>query len=163
GRGVWNPVPGGQHAGDGGRHAGRRAVRRRHAYRQLPFRADRPADVRRRRSGRQPARRSGTRSWLDHGARYSRTGGKFGGMKLPLDLDRSSAQEVRIPVREPDGSTVTLVADQMPGEGRPILLLHAIGLARISWEWVLPRIAPFGPAWAFDLLGFGESDKPAHA
>jgi pimeloyl-ACP methyl ester carboxylesterase len=84
-------------------------------------------------------------------------------MKLPVAMARSSAQEVRVPVREPDGSTVTLVADQVPGEGRPIVLLHAIGLARISWEWVLPRIAPFGPAWAFDLLGFGESDKPAHA
>src|SRR3954471_21517035 len=84
-------------------------------------------------------------------------------MKLLPDPARSSTQEVRVPVREPDGSTVSLVADQVPGEGRPIVLLHAIGLARISWEWVLPRIAPFGPAWAFDLLGFGESDKPADA
>jgi pimeloyl-ACP methyl ester carboxylesterase len=84
-------------------------------------------------------------------------------MKLPAEKAHSSAQEVRVPVREPDGSTVSLVADEVPGEGRPIVLLHAIGLARISWEWVLPRIAPFGPAWAFDLLGFGESDKPAHA
>jgi len=84
-------------------------------------------------------------------------------MKLPVTEARPSVKEVRIPVREPDGSTVSLVADQVPGEGRPIVLLHAIGLARISWEWVLQRIAPFGPAWTFDLLGFGESDKPADA
>jgi pimeloyl-ACP methyl ester carboxylesterase len=36
-------------------------------------------------------------------------------------------------------------------------------LARLTWEWVLPRVASAGPAWAFDLLGFGESDKPASA
>lgn len=74
--------------------------------------------------------------------------------------------EQRIEVREPDGSTVTLTADfAAPGEGgdsnAPVVLLHAIGLARITWDWVLPRLAERRRAWAFDLLGFGESDKPA--
>jgi pimeloyl-ACP methyl ester carboxylesterase len=78
-------------------------------------------------------------------------------------------QVVRVKVREPDGHTVSLAADFVPaGEGLasgglPIVLLHAIGLTRLSWEWVLPPLAEFGPAWAFDLLGFGDSDKPAGA
>src|SRR5438445_5902805 len=84
-------------------------------------------------------------------------------MRQPGDNLRRPVQEVRVQVREPDGSTVSLAADHVAGQGRPMVLLHAIGLSRISWEWVLPRIAAFGPAWAFDLLGFGESDKPASA
>jgi pimeloyl-ACP methyl ester carboxylesterase len=81
---------------------------------------------------------------------------------------RPPVQVVRVKVREPDGTTVSLAADFAPaGEqaagGRPIVLLHAIGLTRISWEWVLPRLSDSGPAWAFDLLGFGDSDKPAGA
>lgn len=77
-------------------------------------------------------------------------------------------QVLRVEVREPDGHTVSLAADYAPAAanaagGRPIVLLHAIGLSRLSWEWVLPRLAERGPAWAFDLLGFGESDKPAVA
>jgi pimeloyl-ACP methyl ester carboxylesterase len=79
------------------------------------------------------------------------------------------ASDRRIEVREPDGSAVTLAADcaaprkgeEAPGD--PVVLLHAIGLARISWEWVLPRLAVRRPVWAFDLLGFGESDKPPDA
>jgi pimeloyl-ACP methyl ester carboxylesterase len=84
-------------------------------------------------------------------------------------IRRPSAETVRVEVREPDGSTVALAADVAPtgrheaAEGQAIVLLHAIGLARVSWEWVLPRVAEFGRAWAFDLLGFGESDKPPDA
>jgi pimeloyl-ACP methyl ester carboxylesterase len=73
---------------------------------------------------------------------------------------------IRVQVREPDGSALTLTADHAPGDaaaGPPVVLLHAIGLGRISWEEVLPRLAGRGPAWAFDLLGFGESDKPPDA
>jgi pimeloyl-ACP methyl ester carboxylesterase len=83
--------------------------------------------------------------------------------------DPHRASDQRIEVREPDGSTVTLAADfaapRDPGgdTGDPVVLLHAIGLARISWEWVLPRLAEQRRAWAFDLLGFGESDKPPDA
>jgi len=78
---------------------------------------------------------------------------------------RPPVQIVRVKVSEPDGHTASLAADFAPaaGGGRAIVLLHAIGLARLSWEWVLPRLAEFGPAWAFDLLGFGDSDKPAGA
>jgi pimeloyl-ACP methyl ester carboxylesterase len=78
------------------------------------------------------------------------------------DASRTS-QTTRVEVRERDGSTVALVADHTPGTGRPIVLLHAIGLCRITWEWVLPHLAGRGPSWAFDLLGFGESDKPVSA
>jgi pimeloyl-ACP methyl ester carboxylesterase len=78
-----------------------------------------------------------------------------------------SVETVRVGVREPDGSMVGLTADYArsgpAGEGQAVVLLHAIGLARLSWEWVLPRVAEFGQAWAFDLLGFGESDKPPDA
>lgn len=87
--------------------------------------------------------------------------------EISSDLHRASDQ--RIEVREPDGSTVTLAADfaaaRDPGSeaGEPVVLLHAIGLARLSWEWVLPRLAERRRAWAFDLLGFGESDKPPDA
>lgn len=87
-------------------------------------------------------------------------------MKQEEENVRPPVQVVRVEVREPDGHMVSLAADFVPaGEraaegGRPIVLLHAIGLARLSWEWVLPGLADFGPAWAFDLLGFGDSDKP---
>src|SRR5688500_5610245 len=70
----------------------------------------------------------------------------------------SPPKTVRIEVPEPDGSTVTMMADYAwtGGQGHPVVMLHAIGLGRISWEWVLPTVAERGPAWSFDLLGFGE-------
>jgi pimeloyl-ACP methyl ester carboxylesterase len=90
-------------------------------------------------------------------------------MKQGEENARPPVQVVRVKVSEPDGHTVSLAADFAPaGEGTgsgglPIVLLHAIGLTRLSWEWVLPRLPEFGPAWAFDLLGFGDSDKPVGA
>jgi pimeloyl-ACP methyl ester carboxylesterase len=90
-------------------------------------------------------------------------------MSKRLEVTERRVETRQVKVREPDGSTVLLAADFAPAAGpaargrRPVVLLHAIGLSRITWEWVLPRVAEHGPVWAFDLLGFGESDKPAVA
>jgi pimeloyl-ACP methyl ester carboxylesterase len=92
----------------------------------------------------------------------------FGMMSQRLEETERRVETRQVKVHEPDGSTVSLAADFAPAAGpaegrRPVVLLHAIGLSRITWEWVLPRVAEHGPVWAFDLLGFGESDKPAGA
>jgi pimeloyl-ACP methyl ester carboxylesterase len=90
-------------------------------------------------------------------------------MKEEQESTRPPVQVVRVKLREPDGHSVSLAADFAPaGEGTVsgslhIVLLHAIGLTRLSWEWVLPHLSEYGPAWAFDLLGFGDSDKPVGA
>src|SRR5882757_7753144 len=43
------------------------------------------------------------------------------------------------------------------GTGRPLLLLHGIGLSRNSWQPVLPDLAEHFDVLAVDLPGFGAS------
>jgi len=48
------------------------------------------------------------------------------------------------------------------GEGYPVLLVHGIAASRHDWDDLLPRLAACGyAAYALDLLGHGESGKPA--
>ncbi len=47
------------------------------------------------------------------------------------------------------------------GEGPPLVLLHALGESAQDWRWVLPELARTHRVYAPDLLGFGESNKPA--
>lgn len=43
------------------------------------------------------------------------------------------------------------------GAGEPLVLLHALGLTRASWEPVLPELARHFEVLTIDLPGFGDS------
>lgn len=48
--------------------------------------------------------------------------------------------------------------------GRPVVLLHGLGTSSFLWRDVAPRLAADGySAYALDLLGHGESDRPLEA
>ncbi|WP_067909100.1 alpha/beta fold hydrolase [Actinomadura rubrobrunea] len=47
------------------------------------------------------------------------------------------------------------------GRGRPVLLLHGIPTSSLLWRHVQPRLAERADTIAVDLLGYGESAKPA--
>jgi pimeloyl-ACP methyl ester carboxylesterase len=47
--------------------------------------------------------------------------------------------------------------------GHPVFLLHPIGLASYTWRNVQPALAEECRTVALDLLGFGQSAKPANA
>ncbi len=47
------------------------------------------------------------------------------------------------------------------GEGSPLVLLHALGESALDWQWVIPALARTHRVYAPDLIGFGESAKPA--
>lgn len=46
------------------------------------------------------------------------------------------------------------------GSGAPIVLLHGLGDEADTWQYVLPLLAESHTVIAFDLPGFGRSDKP---
>jgi pimeloyl-ACP methyl ester carboxylesterase len=46
------------------------------------------------------------------------------------------------------------------GEGEPVILLHGLGLAASSWQWVLPTLARHFRVYAIDMFGCGRSDTP---
>lgn len=48
------------------------------------------------------------------------------------------------------------------GTGRPILFLHSIPMSSAIWRKMLPHLATMGRCIAPDLIGFGQSDKPAN-
>src|SRR5215217_6363410 len=47
------------------------------------------------------------------------------------------------------------------GDGPPLVLIHGITSSSASWEAVLPGLAEHFTILAPDLLGHGQSDKPA--
>lgn len=47
------------------------------------------------------------------------------------------------------------------GTGRPVLLVHGIPTSALLWRHVQPRLAERAATIAVDLLGYGQSDKPA--
>ncbi len=47
------------------------------------------------------------------------------------------------------------------GEGDPILFLHGVPASSYVWRNVIPHLATLGCCIAPDLMGFGQSDKPA--
>jgi len=49
------------------------------------------------------------------------------------------------------------------GSGSPLVLLHGLGDEADTWQYVLPLLAERHTVIAFDLPGFGRSDKPRRA
>jgi len=47
------------------------------------------------------------------------------------------------------------------GHGAPVILIHGLGLNRDMWQWQLPALSPKFQVVCYDLLGHGESPKPA--
>jgi pimeloyl-ACP methyl ester carboxylesterase len=65
-------------------------------------------------------------------------------------------EHLRIPV-----GAGSIHAERVGRGGHPIVLLHGYGTCAFLWRGVAPRLADAGyTAIAFDLLGYGESDRP---
>lgn len=47
------------------------------------------------------------------------------------------------------------------GSGPPVILVHGMGLNRHMWDWQLERLAEHFTVVRYDLLGHGDSDRPA--
>ena len=47
------------------------------------------------------------------------------------------------------------------GEGPAVVLVHGLGLNRQMWQWQLDSLIPHFKVITYDLLGHGESHKPA--
>ena len=43
------------------------------------------------------------------------------------------------------------------GQGRPLILLHGIGMSHVAWKMVLPKLAKERRVLAFDTAGFGST------
>jgi pimeloyl-ACP methyl ester carboxylesterase len=74
----------------------------------------------------------------------------------PLMYRQKGGQAKWLPL--PDGD----IAYEVAGEGKPLLLLHAIGAGCSAFEWrhVFGPLSETRQVFAPDLLGFGKSDKP---
>lgn len=65
-------------------------------------------------------------------------------------------EHLRIPV-----GAGSLHAERVGRGGHPIVLIHGFGTCAFLWRGVAPRLADAGyTAISFDLLGYGESDRP---
>lgn len=65
-------------------------------------------------------------------------------------------EHLRIPV-----GAGSLHAERVGRGGHPIVLIHGFGTCAFLWRSVAPRLADAGyTAISFDLLGYGESDRP---
>lgn len=64
-------------------------------------------------------------------------------------------EKSRVAIRE---GTIAYVRQ---GQGEPILLIHGMPTSAYLWRGVIPLLAGDFAVCALDLLGFGDSDKPA--
>ncbi|MGV3710772.1 MAG: alpha/beta fold hydrolase [Gemmatimonas sp.] len=68
-------------------------------------------------------------------------------------------EHLRIPV-----GTGALHVERVGRGGKPVVLLHGFGTCAFLWRQVAPRLANMGyTALSFDLMGYGESDRPEEA
>lgn len=51
---------------------------------------------------------------------------------------------------------------EVPCDGRPLVLLHGIGMDWRVWQAISRRLCPYFHLYLPDLRGHGESDKPSH-
>ncbi len=54
-------------------------------------------------------------------------------------------------------------AYELQGSGPVVALIHGLGLNRAMWQWQLPALVPHFRVLSYDLLGHGESARPAGA
>ncbi len=54
---------------------------------------------------------------------------------------------------------VSLYVD-IQGDGQPVVLLHGFGTSHLSFKKIIPSLSKHFKTYAFDLKGFGKSDKP---
>lgn len=60
----------------------------------------------------------------------------------------------------PNGHTVNYVHQ---GKGEPVVMVHGLAASLHDWEDLLPELSGAGySGYALDILGHGESEKPAH-
>lgn len=52
-------------------------------------------------------------------------------------------------------------AYEIHGTGPAVLMIHGLGLNRHMWQWQLDALTPHFSVICYDLLGHGDSDKPA--
>jgi pimeloyl-ACP methyl ester carboxylesterase len=55
----------------------------------------------------------------------------------------------------------TRTAYQQAGDGPPVVLVHGFGLNHLMWRWQAPVLSEHFRVVQYDLIGHGESDKPA--
>lgn len=68
-------------------------------------------------------------------------------------------EHLRIPV-----GAGALHVERVGRGGRPVVLLHGFGTCAFLWRSVAPKLANAGfTALSFDLMGYGESDRPESA
>lgn len=61
-----------------------------------------------------------------------------------------------------DAQGLRIHCAEIDGPGRPLVLLHGIGMDWRVWQAVSRRLAPYFHLYMLDLRGHGTSDKPAH-
>jgi pimeloyl-ACP methyl ester carboxylesterase len=55
----------------------------------------------------------------------------------------------------------TRTAYEQVGDGSAVVLIHGLGLCRQMWQWQAPVLSEHFHVIRYDLIGHGESDKPA--
>ena len=56
---------------------------------------------------------------------------------------------------------MSATAYDVHGDGAPVILIHGLGLNRAMWQWQLPALETKFQVVCYDLLGHGDSPKPA--
>lgn len=56
---------------------------------------------------------------------------------------------------------MSATAYDVHGDGAPVILIHGLGLNRAMWQWQLPALSSRFQVVCYDLLGHGDSPKPA--
>jgi pimeloyl-ACP methyl ester carboxylesterase len=59
------------------------------------------------------------------------------------------------------GQTSARTAYEQAGDGSAVVLIHGLGLSRRMWQWQAPVLSEHFRIVRYDLIGHGESDKPA--